>query len=234
MIITVVGVAILGAGIAIPEQRATGLLLGAFLLSVSCFMVLGAARRAAPGWSLTTLDGRPAWALRIGGTGAAAMLVVPGLLATVLLVAASRAPRAAAVVAGAIALFLLVLAAEGLRLVLRRPELRLGVDRIELRGPGIDSTLAWDDVAAVTHHHLGTRWGAVVAEAATDATTYDHELSRWLLPTDRVPDPPGVCVRVGLVPDVPRLTRLMRAMHVADRAGREAMISRGLPEQSGF
>ena len=62
------------------------------------------------------------------------------------------------------------------------------------------------------------------------AGSYRCEPRRFLLPTDRVPEQPGIVVRVGLVPDPSRLVRVLRAMHSGGHAGREAMIGRGLPE----
>ncbi|MBA3783737.1 MAG: hypothetical protein H0X12_18055 [Nocardioides sp.] len=70
--------------------------------------------------------------------------------------------------------------------------------------------------------------------AAVDAPSYRQRVSRFLLPTDRVPDPPGVHLRVGLIPDEPRLRRLLQAMHAGGRSTREAMIGRGLPDASGY
>ena len=65
------------------------------------------------------------------------------------------------------------------------------------------------------------------------AASYDYQLRRTLLPTDRVPDPPGIHVRTGMVPDEPAVRRLLAALHLAGRDGRESMIARGLPEASG-
>lgn len=69
--------------------------------------------------------------------------------------------------------------------------------------------------------------------ATPGATSYDYQLRRTLLPTDRVPDPPGIHVRTGMVPDEPALRRLLATLHQAGRDGRESMIARGLPEASG-
>ena len=116
----------------------------------------------------------------------------------------------------------------------RRPELRISADLIQFHGPGIDSELAWDDVGAVVPENLGTRWAALVLTATAGAPSYHWKLSRFLLPTDREPDPPGIHLRFGLVADETQLRRLLRELHVADRARREALIGGGLPSDAGF
>lgn len=233
-IIGLVGAGALAVGVTTPEQRTVGLVVGAFLLVVAVSMAVGAGRRAGPGWTPSTLDGRPAWALALGGSGsAAAMAAIPGVLGVGLVVVALQAEPVVAVLLGLVALFLLVLAVEGVRLLVRRPELRVSADRLSLRGPGVDAELVWDEVGTVEHRDLGTRWAAVAVSAVQGARSYRCESRRFLLPTDRVPDPPGIVVRVGLVPDPTRLVRILRALHAGGRAEREAMIGRGLPEASG-
>ena len=118
------------------------------------------------------------------------------------------------VAAGVPALLLLVVAAELWRAWSRRPELRISADLVELHGAGIDSELAWDDVGAVVPENLGTRWAALVLTAAAGAPSYRWTLSRFLLPTDREPDPPGIHLRFGLVPDEAQLRRVLRELHV--------------------
>lgn len=233
-IIGLVGAGAFAVGVTTPAQRTVGLVVGIFMLVLAGFMAVGAGRRAAPGWSVTTVDGRPAWSLRLGGSGsAAAMAAIPGVLGVALAIAAFQVETPVAVALGVIALFLLVLAAEGVRLFRRRPELRVSAEKLRLRGPGVDAELAWDDVGTVEHRDLGTRWAAVAASAVAGAGSYRCEPRRFLLPTDRVPEQPGIVVRVGLVPDPSRLVRVLRAMHSGGHAGREAMIGRGLPEASG-
>ena len=217
------------------ERRLLNLVIGAFMLSVAAMVVLGQ-RRSVSTWRRTELRGRPAWALALGERGQvpAVALVLTTLGIGLALVAVLDDRTGVRVVAGVPALFLLVLAAEMWRAWSRRPELRISPDLVELHGPGIDSELAWDDVGAVVPENLGTRWAALVLTAAADAPSYRWTLSRFLLPTDREPDPPGIRLRFGLVPDEAQLRRVMRELHVADRARREAMIGGGLPSDAGF
>jgi len=216
------------------ERRLLNLVLGAFMLSVAVMVTLGQ-RRSVAVWEQAQLEQRPAWRMRIGERGQvpAVAMVSTTLGIGFALGAVLGGSPGVAVVCSVLALFMLVLAAELWRVVLRRPELRISADLIQLHGPGIDSELRWDDVGGVVHEHLGTRWGALVITAARDASSYRWKLSRFLLPMDREPDPPGIHLRFGLIPDEPQLRRLLRDMHVGDRATREAMISRGLPTDSG-
>ena len=217
------------------ERRLSNVVIGAFMLSV-CVMVLLGLRRSVATWELAELQGRPAWSMRIGERGQ--LPAVASVLTTLgvgfALGAALGGNPGVAVLCAPLALFLLVVAAELWRAWARRPELRISADLIQLHGPGIDSELAWEDVGVVVHEHLGTRWGALVITAVRGAPSYRWKLSRLLLPTDREPDPAGIHLRFGLVPDEPQLRRILRDMHVGGRAGREAMISRGLPADSGY
>jgi hypothetical protein len=217
------------------ERRVLNLVIGAFMLSVAAMVVLGQ-RRSVTTWEQAQLQQRPAWSMRIGERGQVpAVAVVSTTLGIGFALGAVFAGNpGVAVLCTALALFMLVLAVEFWRVVLRRPELRISADLIQLHGPGIDSELGWDDVGAVVHEHLGTRWGALVITATRDASSYRWKLSRLLLPMDREPDPPGIHLRFGLIPDEAQLRRILRDMHVGDRAAREAMISRGLPADSGY
>ncbi len=231
-----IGLSGLGVAAVGPEQRVLGLVIGVFMLSVT-WLLLVSARSARSAWSSTTLAGRPAWSVPVGGSrgsAPAAATVCTVLGAGFLLGAFVADSTGVTVLSGALALFMLVLGAEMWRSFLLKPELRISADLVQLHGAGIDSELGWDDVGVVEHAHLGTRWAALVLTAAVDAPSYRQRVSRFLLPTDRVPDPPGVHLRVGLIPDEPRLRRLLQAMHAGGRSTREAMIGRGLPDASGY
>ena len=231
----VIGVGGLWQAATRSEGRVLNLVVGAFMLSVALMVALGL-RRSAATWRATELDGRPAWAMPLGEGGQVpAVALVVSVLGVGLAVGAVATDRTGArLVSGVLALFMLVLGAEMWRIWLRKPELRISADRIEFHGTGIDSELAWDDVELVLHDHLGTRWAALVITAVPGAPSYRYRLSRFLLPTDRVPDPPGIHLRLGLLPDERQLRRILRDMHVGGRPVREAMISRGLPEASGY
>lgn len=217
------------------ERRLLNLVIGAFMLSVAAMMVL-AQRRSVATWRRTELRGRPAWAMSLGERGQVpAVALVATTLGLGLALAAVLDDRTGVrVVAGLPALLLLVVAAEMWRAWSRRPELRISADLVQLHGPGIDSELAWDDVGVVEHANLGTRWAALVLTATAGAPSYHWRLSRFLLPTDREPDPRGIHLRFGLVPDEARLRRVLRELHLADRARREAMIGGGMPSDAGF
>lgn len=235
LVTTVIGAGALYLAATSEEGRPLNLVLGAFMLSVALMVALGQ-RRSVSTWRRTELRGQPAWALALGERGQvpAIALVLTTLGVGLALVAALDDRTGVRVVAGVPALLLLVLAAEMWRVWARRPELRISASLVELHGPGIDSELAWDDVGAVVPENLGTRWAALVLTAAAGAPSYRWRLSRLLLPTDREPDPPGIHVRFGLVPDEAQLRRVLRELHVADRTRREAMIGGGLPAESGF
>lgn len=229
-----IGAALLYSAITTSQSRVLFAVLGTFMLAVSAMMAVGQ-RRERAAWRSTTLEGRPAWAMALGGGAmAAAAAVVVTVLAVGLLLVVLLGPNAGArILAGVVAAFLVAVAVTMWSVVVRRPELLMSADLVHLKGPGIDARLAWDDVEVVTHEHLGTRWGALVLRTTPGAASYDFRLRRTLLPTDRVPDPPGIHVRTGLVPDEPALRRLLAALHLAGRDGRESMIARGLPEASG-
>jgi hypothetical protein len=230
-----IGAAALYLAATSEERRLLNVVLGAFMLSVAAMVVLSQ-RQSVATWRRTELRGRPAWAMSLGERGQVpAVALVLSVLGVGLALAAVLDDRTGVrVAAGLPALLLLVLAAEMWRTWSRRPELRISADLVELHGPGIDSELAWDDVGAVEHAHLGTRWAALVLTAVAGAPSYRWKLSRLLLPMDREPDPPGIHLRFGMVPEEAQLRRLLRDMHVTDRATREAMISRGLPADAGF
>ncbi|WP_210651675.1 hypothetical protein [Nocardioides sp. SYSU D00065] len=230
LITGVIGVGALWLAGTRDDQRLLNGVVGAFMLSVAVLVALGQ-RRSVSTWRRTELRGRPAWALGLGERGQVpAVAVVLTVLGAGLALAAVLDDRAGVrVVAGLPAVFLLVLAAEMWRAWARRPELRISADLVELHGAGIDSELAWDDVGAVVHENLGTRWAALVLTAVAGAPSYRWRLSRLLLPMDREPDPPGIHLRFGLVPDEAQLRRVLRDLHVADRARREAVISSRLP-----
>lgn len=235
LITGLIGVGALYLAATSEERRLFNLVLGAFMLSVAVMVTLGQ-RRSVAVWEQAQLEQRPAWSMRIGERGQvpAVAMVSTTLGIGFALGAVLGGSPGVTVVCTVLALFMLVLAAEFWRMVLRRPELRISADLIQLHGPGIDSELRWDDVGVVAHEHLGTRWGALVITAVRDAPSYRWSLSRFLLPMDREPDPPGIHLRFGLIPDEPRLRRILRDMHAGDRARREAMISRGLPSDSGY
>jgi hypothetical protein len=218
-----------------PDHRLVNACVGAFMLSTS-LMVLTGQRRSRAGWRSARLDGRPSWVVRLGDPGqftstAAVLITLGGGLA---LVAVLDGRAGVAVAAGLPAAFLLVVAAEMVRASIRRPEVRISAERIELHGTGIDSRLDWDEVAAVTSAHLASRWAAIVVEAVPDATSYEWRLSRLLLRGDREPDPPGIHLRLGQVTDTSQLRRLLRALHAMDERGREALIAGALPADRGF
>ncbi len=235
MLITgVIGAGLLYNAVVSAESRLLFAVLGVFMLSVSAMMLVGQRREQAT-WRSTELEGRPAWAMSLGGGAmAAAAAVVLTVLGVGFVLVVVFGPNAGArIVAGVLALFLLVVAVTMWGVVLRRPELRISADLVQLRGPGVDSRLTWSDVEIVTQEHLGTRWGALVLRATPGATSYDVRLRRTLLPTDRLPDPPGIHLRTGLLPDEPALRRLLAALLLGGRDVRESMIARGLPEASG-
>ena len=234
LVTALIGVGALYLAATGEQQRLVNVVVGAFMLSVAVMVVLGL-RRSTATWHRTELRGRPAWALSLGERG---QVPAVGLVLTVLglglaLAAVLDDRTGERVVAGVPAILLLVLAAEMWRAWARRPELRISADLVELHGPGIDSA-GVGRRGAVVPEHLGTRWGALVLTAVAGAPSYRWRLSRFLLPTDREPDPPGIHLRFGLVPDEAQLRRVLRDLHVADRARREALISGGLPADAGF
>ena len=198
LITGLVGAGLLYTAVVSAESRVLFSVLGVFMLAVSAMMLLGQ-REEKAAWRSADLEGRPGWAMSLGGGAmAAAAAVVLTILGVGLALVVVLGPNTGAkVLSGVLAAFVLALAVTMWSVVLRRPELRMSADLVELRGPGIDSRLAWDDVEVVSHEHLGTRWGALVLRATPGATSYAYQLRRTLLPTDRVPDPPGIHVRTG-------------------------------------
>ncbi len=219
-----------------PDGRAGMVVLALFAGSVALMMLLSLAGGRAR-WSLDQLDGRPAWRLRLGGTGAAAtvaLVLTATALGLGLGAVAARETVALALVLGVVALGVLVVAVQLWQVWLRAPAFWVGADRLVHDGAGVVVELAWDDVGTVDYAHLGTRRSAVRVSAAVGAPSYHHRSRRSLLPLDRVPPEPGIEVRTGLLPDAPQLVRLLRDLHVGGRATREAMIARGLPADAGY
>lgn len=221
-----------------PERRVLGIVVGIFMLACAWLVVSAGALRTSSTWSAVAVDGQPAWSLQVGGArggpAVASAVVLSSLSVGLILAGVFGGSPGIAVLAVPVALFTLVLAAEMWRAWLRRPYLLISADLVRFHGPGIDSEVSWDDVGTIEFHHLGTRQAVLLVSAAQDAPSYRYEMSRWFLATDRVPDPPGVAVRVGLVQDAPGLMKLLRAMQIGGRTTRQAMLSRGLPEDSGY
>lgn len=219
-----------------PDGRAAMVVLALFTGSVALMMLLSLCAGRAR-WSLEPLDGRPAWRLRLGGAGAApaaASVLTATALGLGFGAVSLRESVAPALLVAVLALGILVLAVQLWQVWLRAPSFWVSADRLVHDGAGILAELAWDDVGTVDYAHLGTRWSAVRISAAVAAPSYRHRSRRSLLPLDRVPQEPGIELRTGLLPDAPKLLRLLRDLHVGGGAGREAMIARGLPADSGY
>jgi hypothetical protein len=218
------------------DRRAGMVVLALFTGSVALMMALSLAAVRAR-WSLEQLDGRPAWRLRLGGNGSAAVVALV-LTATALGLGfgavALRENVVLALVLGVLALGALLVALQMWQVWLRAPSFWVGADRLVHDGAGVLVELAWDDVGVIDYAHLGTRWSAVLIGAAVGAPSYRHRSRPSLLPLDRVPEQPGIELRNGLLPDAPALLRLLRDLHVGGRPTREAMITRGLPADSGY
>lgn len=208
-----------------PSERPGAFAVAAVLGSVA-LLVAAAQRPVRSRWSAADVDGRPAWRLGLGDpVGAVLVALVTTALGVLLagLAAADPAPGRL-VLFGAPALLLVVGAVEMWRIALvRRPHLTLTPDRVLLRSTGIDAGVAWRDVATVEYTG-GARYASVALLAVRGAPSYDARLRRWLLPTDRLPDPPAVAVRMTLVPDPASLLHLLRELHAADEHGRAARL----------
>lgn len=214
MLITgLIGAGLLYLALATSDGRLFSAVLGVFMVSVSVMVLLGQRRSSAQRRTID-LEGRLAWAISLGGGAmAAAAAVVVSVLGVGLALVVLLGPNTGARVAsGLVGAFVLAVAISMWSVVLRRPDLRISADLVQLRGPGIDSRLTWDDVEIVTHEHLGTRWGALVPRAT-----------------------PGVVVRLPTQAHAAAdgHGRILAALLLAGRDGREAMIARGLPETSG-
>lgn len=144
-----------------------------FTGSVSLMMLASLGGYTNP-WSVAELDGRPAWRLRLGPTRFLTVAVAVVLTATSLglgLGALSIAEQSmvGAVVVGALALGMMLLAVDTSRVATRAPALLIGIDRLHHRGAGIGVELAWDDVSSVEYAHRRTRWASLRISAARDA-----------------------------------------------------------------
>ncbi len=217
------------------ENRVFNVLLGLFMLSVSLVMLSGL-RRSRARWSATTLDGRPGWRLAIGDPVQLPAVALVACTIGVGFVAMALSVRNAGgwIVFGPFAAFMLAVGAEMLRIWIRRPHFTVTADRLLYRGPGIDVELGWNDVEAIAFGDLGSPRGALQVAAMRDATSYRYELHRLVFPTDRAPEPAGIEIRTSLLPDVVGLKSLLQTMRVGGPSVREALISRGLPEESGY
>lgn len=228
-----------GAGYAAatePDGRVEMVVLALFTGSVSLMMLLSLRGSRDP-WSPDQVAGRPAWRLRLGGAGAApgvTMVLTATALGLGFGAFSARETVGALVVLGVMALGVLVLAVQLGQVWLRAPSFSVSADRLVYDGAGIRVDLAWDDVGTVEFAHLGTRWSAVRISAVVGAPSYRHRSRPSLVPLDREPDPPGIELRNALLPDAPALLRLLRDLQVAGRPTRESMISRGLPDASGY
>lgn len=233
LFLAIIGVGGLWLAATRSEGRVTNLAVGAFITSVAGVMLAGAQPRRA-GWRRD--PDSSGWVLPLAGSrgplwSAALVCTTSGAVAVLVATVADR--TGGRVVAGAVSAFMLGLAVELWRGVARRPRLVLTRDRVRLRGPGVDAEIAWDDVATVEYVAPGTRWAAVSLVAAGDAASYRSATSRLVLAMDRRPDPPGLEVRLGLVPDAPALVRVLRTLHAALPDRRGALLERGLPDDVG-
>jgi len=221
------------------EDRAYLGFVALFMGSVSV-MMLTTLRPPGPRWSSVELEGRPAWRLALGPAqpvpAVALVLTILGLglawLAVMIAVGSTGGAVVVAALVGLLAAFLLAVAAQ-LWLTWARPPSLVVSAHLRYAGVGVVVDLGWDDVATVEHADRTTRWACVTVSARAGAASYRCRRRWTLLPVDRVPDPPGLEVRYGLLADVPQLVRLLRELHVGGRATRESLISLGLPEVSG-
>ncbi|MCY7395221.1 MAG: hypothetical protein LH468_03545 [Nocardioides sp.] len=222
------------------EDRTGMGFLVAFMGSVSVMMLLGLGSGAAR-WSVADLEGRPAWRLRLGPAQPVPVvaLVLTGMGLGLVWAAVTLASDAeggsigVVVLLSAVAVFLLVLAVQLWLTWVRAPSLWISADHLRYDGAGIVVDLAWDDVGTVEHADRTSRWACVKVTAAVGAPSYRHRKRALPLPADRVPDPAGVELRHGLLPDVAGMLGLLRELHVGGRATRESVIARGVPEASG-
>lgn len=215
------------------EDRSTMIVVALFTGTVSLMMLTSLGRDAGT-WSLAELDGRPAWRMRLGPSRASAAAVVAVLVATGLGLAGGayvvgQRSAAGAVTVGAIALAMLLLALELGRAVARAPHLLIGIDRLHHHGAGVLVDLAWDDVGTIEWADVGTRWACVRISAVAGASSHRVEARGSLLPLDRVPERPGIELRLTLLPDAPAVLRMLRELELGGRATREALIPRGTP-----
>lgn len=216
-----------------PDGRTGMVVLALFTGSVSLMMLTSLGRDAGT-WSLAELDGRPAWRMRLGPSRASAAAVVAVLVATGLGLAGGayvvgQRSATGAVIVGAIALAMLLLALELGRAVARAPHLLIGIDRLHHHGAGVLVDLAWDDVGTIEWSDVGTRWACVRISAVAGASSHRVEERGSLLPLDRVPERPGIELRLTLLPDAPAVLRTLRELELGGRATREALIPRGTP-----
>lgn len=219
-----IAAAMLRQAATVPSDRTMGLVVGAFLGSVA-LLVAVARRRPRMRWEPSRLDDRPAWRLGLGRPAQAVVLALVTTSATVLLGAwAGSGGTGSLLLLGPPALFLAVLAVETWRIVVRRPCLVLGVDAVELRGTGLDARMAWADVTAVRYDDRAL-YLAVTLAADGAAPSYVGRRRRWVLPTDRRPDPTRLPVRVSLVADPAALLTLLRELHRADPSVRASRLA---------
>lgn len=208
-----------------PAERPGAFAVAAVLGGVAV-LVAAAQRPARSRWTATGADGRPAWRLGLGDpVGAVLVAVVLTALGVLLAGLVAVDPAAGRLVLfGVPALVVAVGAVEMWRIALvRRPHLTLTPDRVELRGTGLDAVLSWRDVATVEYAG-GARYASVALLAVRGAPSYDARTRRLLLPTDRLPDPPAVTVRMTLVDDPAGLLRLLRELHASDEGSRAARL----------
>lgn len=223
------------------RERIGAAFIAAFMGAVSLMMLMPNPTSGRARWSSAELAGRPAWKLSLGPAqplpAVAVVLTVlgAGLLWGAVVAALDGAGGAVplAVVLTLVAVFLLVLAVQMWLTWARPPAFLVSADHLRYDGTGVVVDLAWDDVASVEHADRTSRWACVKVIARVGATSYDARRRRTLLPVDRVPDPAGLELRHALLADVPQALRLLRELHVGERATRESLISRGLPEDSG-
>lgn len=228
-----------------PDNRAVALPVALFMGSVSVMMLLSLGRLRDP-WSVVELDARPAWRLRLGGSrrSAAGVALVILVLGAALAYAAvttfvGRPPVdpggdiALAVFLGLLAAFLVLVGESMTRVVLRAPALYISTAGLRHTGAGVLVELDWDDVGTIEWAHLGTRWAAIRIGALRDAASHRVRRRATILTLDKVPDEPGIELRLGLVADPPRLLALLREMQIGGQSTRESLISRGPPEASG-
>ena len=229
-----IGAGLLYTAVVSSESRVLFTVLGLFMLAVSVMMLLGQ-RRERASWRSIDLAGRPAWAMSLGGGAmAAAAAVVLTVLGVGLALVVVMGPNVGArVVSGVLALFVLVVAGTMWGVVLRRPELRISADLVQLRGPG--STRSWPGATSRSsptstsgrgggHSSSGPR--RVLRRTTTSSG------ARCCRPTG-CPTRPGSTSGPAWCPTSPAVRRLLAALHLAGRDGRESMIARGLPEASG-
>lgn len=231
--------AVLGAGIVLhalvgrtPDaglSPAFEVLLGLVLLATAAvtWVVRGSPADPARRTELSELDGEPALVVALRPASPLVMVVVGTAFAALFAAAVfGVGVTDGGLLFSPLVLLFAALVPDGVRALVRRPRLVLGVDAVLLHGWTIDSRLAWEDVVTVQADTMDPRRARLLVVGRPDASSWRLNSHKLVLPMDRRPTMPEIAVPLSALDAGSRVEVLARRLAHSTREERRGYLDR--------